>query len=246
MRKKYRQLVKLICLLLFISLGHVYGQASFTTSPASVNNTLTLCSGSQVLFTNTTAGNVNTINWSFQGGNPANANTVGPHVVTFANPGTYVVSLSVNGGAATTMQVIIQNSNPSPNLNLQLDASCGSGFGISSFNNITYFTSCASPFNGDQICLMSNTTSTNANSIHTIYWGDGTNNVYTGSNIPANVLSFQHGYPNAGGAFITYTVQQSNNSCIKSQIYPLYTGANPTAVISPGGVPTLCNPGSVI
>ena len=116
MRKKYRQLVKLLYLLLFISIGHVYGQASFTTSPASVNNTLTLCSGSQVLFTNTTAGNVNTINWIFPGGSPANANTTGPHIVTFANPGTYVVSLSVNGGAATTMQVIIQNSNPSPNV----------------------------------------------------------------------------------------------------------------------------------
>ena len=136
--------------------------ATFTTSPATNNNILSLCAGSQVLFTNTSTG-VNSISWNFQGGNPASSNTLGPHIVTFSNPGTYTVSLSVNSGPATTMQVVIQASNPSPNLNILLDNACGSGFGTSTFNNITYFTSCANPFMGDQLCLYSNTTSTNSN-----------------------------------------------------------------------------------
>jgi gliding motility-associated-like protein len=225
---------------------HGFGQtATFTSSPAANNNVLSLCAGSQVLFTNTSAG-VSSINWNFQGGNPASSNTLGPHIVTFANPGTYTVSLSVNNGPATTMQVVIQASNPSPNLNILLDISCGSGFGTSTFNNVTYFTSCANPFMGDQLCLYSNTTSTNQNSIHTVNWGDGMSNTYTGSNILVGDFNFQHGYASSGTSYITYSVQQNNNSCIKSQILMLYTGANPTATISPGGIPTLCNPGSVV
>ena len=226
--------------------GQVFSQASFTTSPASINNTLTLCSGSQVLFTNTLVG-VNSINWTFEGGSPASSNALGPHIVTFANSGTFTVSLSVNGSALTTMQVVIQASSTSSNLNLLLDNACvsGSGFGSSTFNDVTYFTSCANSFQGDNICLYTTTTLTNNNSIHNIFWGDGTSNVYTGSNIPSNQLAFQHYYQNTGASFITYTLQESNNSCVRSKIYPLYTGANPTAVISPGGVPTLCNPGSV-
>lgn len=231
---------------LFLSFQFLSQNSSFTTSPAANNNTLSLCEGSQVLFTNTSVGTVNTISWTFQGGSPASSNAVGPHIVTFANPGTFTVSLSVNGGAVTTMQVVISASNPTSNLNLLLDNGCGSGFGTSTFNNVTYFTSCSNNFMGDQLCLYTNTSSTNANSIHTIYWGDGTFDVYNGSNIPTNNMSFQHGYPNAGNAYLTYTFQQNNNSCIKSQIYLLYTGANPTATISPGGVPTLCNPGSVV
>jgi len=234
-----------LCFSLLAALHGFSQSATFTTSPAANNNVLSLCAGSQVLFTNTSVG-VNSISWNFQGGNPASSNTLGPHIVTFANPGTYTVSLSVNSGPATTLQVVIQASNPSPNLNILLDNGCGSGFGTSTFNNVTYFTSCASPFMGDQLCLYSNTTSTNPNSIHTVNWGDGTSNTYTGANIPVGDFNFQHGYANAGTSYITYSVQQNNNSCIKSQILLLYTGANPTATISPGGVPTLCNPGSVV
>ena len=239
---------KKLSFLIISILSFYYGvaqTATFSTSPAANNNILSLCAGSQVLFTNTTAG-VSSISWNFQGGNPASSNTLGPHIVTFANPGTYTVSLSVNSGPATTMQVVIQASNPSPNLNVLLDNACGSGFGTSTFNNITYFTSCANPFMGDQLCLYSNTTSTNSNSVHTVNWGDGTSNTYTGTNIPVGNSNFQHGYSNTGTSYITYSVQQNNNSCIQSQILLLYTGANPTATISPGGVPTLCNPGSVV
>ena len=58
--------------------GMLFAQ-SFTSSPAAISNVLTLCTGSQVLFTNTSAG-VSTINWTFQGGSPASSNITGPHI----------------------------------------------------------------------------------------------------------------------------------------------------------------------
>jgi large repetitive protein len=223
---------------------HGFSQsATFTTIPAAVNDTVVLCAGSQILFTNTSA-NVNSIQWTFNGGSPAASNLIGPHLVTFSNPGIYTITLVVNNGVPTTMQVVVQNSNPNPNLNLVLDMNNCPGFSTSTINGVTYLTSCTQgAFNGDYLCLTTNSTNTNANSIHTIYWGDGTSSSYTGINNTnpgfANAVSV------AGGGFVTYTLQQSPNSCLSSQIFPTYAGANPTALISPGGIPVLCNPSSV-
>jgi hypothetical protein len=142
------------------------------------------------------------------------------------------------------MQVIIQASNPSPNLNLNLDLVNCTGFGSSTFNGVTYFTSCTQgSFNGDYLCLTTSSTNTNANSIHTIFWGNGTSNSYTGSN--NTNPGFGNQVSAAGGSFITYTLQQNSNSCVSSQLYPVYAGSNPTALVSPGGIPVLCNPSSV-
>ena len=222
-----------------------FGQntATFTTSPAAVSNTLNLCAGSQVLFTNTTAGAINSISWTFPGGSPSTSNAVGPHIVTFANPGTYTVSLSINSGPATTMQVVIQASNPSSNLGLTLNPACPA-FGTSNFNGVTYFTSCTQgAYNGSYMCFTTSSTNTNANSVHTINWGNGTSNSYTGTN---NVNpGFGTNISSAGSTFITYSLQQNPNSCINSQIYPVYAGSNPTALVTPGGIPVLCNPSSV-
>lgn len=221
-----------------------FGQtATFTTTPPSANNTITICAGSQVLFTNTTA-NVNSILWTFTGGSPASSNLMGPHLVTFSNPGTYTITLVVNNGVPTTMQVVVQNANPNPNLNLVLDMNNCPGFSTSTINGVTYLTSCTQgAFNGDYLCLTTNSTNTNANSIHTIYWGDGTSNSFTGVN--NTNPGFANAVSTAGGGFVTYTLQQTPNSCLASQILPTYAGANPTALISPGGIPVLCNPSSV-
>ncbi|NBX38385.1 MAG: hypothetical protein EBR54_03100, partial [Flavobacteriia bacterium] len=229
---------------LVLAVSALAQNATFTTSPPAANNTLTICAGSQILFTNTTA-NASSIQWTFQGGSPASSNMLGPHIVTFNNPGTYTVTLVVNGGAPTTVQIIVQNTNPNPNLNLAINNACGAGFGTSVINQVTYFTSCTQGvFNGDYLCLTTNSTNTNANSVHTIYWGNGTSNNYTGINNTnpgfANAISV------AGSGFITYTLQQTPNSCLSSQIFPTYAGSNPTALLTPGGVPVLCNPSSIV
>ena len=86
LNKPFTKFAVFLFLIFLSNWGQVFSQASFTTSPASINNTLTLCSGSQVLFTNTLVG-VNSINWTFEGGSPASSNALGPHIVTFANSG---------------------------------------------------------------------------------------------------------------------------------------------------------------
>lgn len=61
-----KRVLSLFIFLLFVKVA-ISQNASFTSSPAANNNVLSLCAGSQVLFTNTTAG-VSSINWTFQGG----------------------------------------------------------------------------------------------------------------------------------------------------------------------------------
>lgn len=123
------KIISTFTVVLLYTLSGIAQTASFSTLPAAVNGVLTNCEDSEVLFSNTTVGGINTINWQFEGGNPGSSNALGPHQVTFNNPGTYTVSLSINGGAPTSLQVVVQNNNPSPNLNLLIDNTNGSGFG---------------------------------------------------------------------------------------------------------------------
>ena len=237
-----KKLLFLIISILSFNYG-VTQTATFTTNPPALNNTITICVGSQLLFSNTTA-NVSSIQWTFTGGNPASSNTLGPHLVTFSNPGTYTITLVVNNGTPTTMQVVVQASNPLPNLGLTINQNCPS-FSTSTFNGVTYFTSCTQgSFNGSYLCLNTNSTNTNANSVHTIYWDNGTSSTYTGAN-SNSPNQFLNNISNAGGTFLTYTLQANPNSCLASQVFPIYAGANPTALITPGGIPVLCNPSSV-
>ena len=200
-----------------------------------------MCAGSQVLFTNTTAGVSNTVVWNFPGGTPATSNSVGPHIVTFPTPGTYMVSLSVNGGPSSTLQVVISVSNPSITPNLMLNNGCGSNFGPSIYNNVSYFTSCSvGAFTGDYLCFNTNSTGTNASSIHSIDWGNGTGSTFQGIN--NSNPGFSAAVPTSGYSYVTYTLQENPNSCMVSKIYPIYAGSIPSANISVIGVPSNCYP----
>ena len=63
--------------------------ASFTS-----NNQI-ICAGQSVQFTNTSAGQPNSFNWTFQGGTPATSTAENP-TVTYATAGVYDVSLTVS------------------------------------------------------------------------------------------------------------------------------------------------------
>lgn len=89
----------------------------FTTVPvltASITASgLTICQGESITFSDSSVGvDINSWNWSFNGGSPASASTQGPHNVVFATSGTYSVTLQVgNAGGQTdseTIQVIVQ------------------------------------------------------------------------------------------------------------------------------------------
>ncbi|PKP17394.1 MAG: hypothetical protein CVU05_15595, partial [Bacteroidetes bacterium HGW-Bacteroidetes-21] len=68
-------------------------QANFTGTPTTVT------AGQSVTFTNTSTGGTPTSwNWTFEGGSPATATGVGPHVITYNTPGTYDVTLVISDG----------------------------------------------------------------------------------------------------------------------------------------------------
>ncbi|MGE0561785.1 MAG: PKD domain-containing protein, partial [Flavobacteriales bacterium] len=79
--------------------------ASFTTSSN------TICIGENITFTdNSTGTNINSWNWTFNGGTPNTANTQGAHTVTFNTAGTFNITLQVtddNGTDDTTMTVTV-------------------------------------------------------------------------------------------------------------------------------------------
>jgi subtilisin family serine protease len=77
----------------------------------------TICAGQTVQFTDQSAPNVTSRTWSFQGGSPATSIAANP-TVTYNNPGTYNVTLSVTNANGTTS--ITQNNlivvNPTPSV----------------------------------------------------------------------------------------------------------------------------------
>ncbi len=85
-------------------------QASFTASSD------TICIGDSITFTdNSTGSNINTWNWTFNGGNPLIANTPGPHTVTFNNAGSFNITLQINypnGSSDTTITIVVDSCNP--------------------------------------------------------------------------------------------------------------------------------------
>ncbi len=70
----------------------------------SANNT-TVCTGADVVFTNTSTGTTGTTTYSWNfgaGASPATANGVGPHTVTYSTGGNKTVSLTITDGASDT------------------------------------------------------------------------------------------------------------------------------------------------
>jgi PKD repeat protein len=102
MMKKYLLLLAFFSVCLAVSAQVLI--PDFTMSATSI------CAGQSVTFTNTSTAistpPINSWNWNFDftsigGASPSTANTVGPHSVTFNNPGTYVIRLTVSNGTLT-------------------------------------------------------------------------------------------------------------------------------------------------
>ena len=87
---------------LVISLAGCGLSANFLAAPATV------CIGSAVTFTNTSTGTSGSTQyeWNFgDGANPATANTIGPHNVTYSTSGSKTVWLKITEGASNTLTV---------------------------------------------------------------------------------------------------------------------------------------------
>ncbi len=234
----------LIIILTLITTSFGYSKsinANFTTTPATINGSVTICRSQSITFTNNSSNtNSGTIyNWSFPGGNITSANAIGPYTISYTNAGNYTATLSIDNNSSYSINIIVLNTTPStPTLQL-ID---GNFWTSTTFNNQNYLTYCSNDANisGGLFSFTTQSTQTNANTQHVLDWGDGTSDTFTGSNLSDTF----HFYATAGTYTLSYTVILEN-ACSSTRIYNLYIGAIPTATISAVGIPTLCNPGSV-
>lgn len=202
--------------------------ASFTTNPADVNGTITICQGQSITYTSTSTGtNQNTdYDWNFQGGNPSSPNNEGPYTVNYSSSGTYTSSLTVNGSTASVNITVLSNSAASLTLNPVLT---NFGFSTSITNGVTSFKYCgtAFPFSGN-VQFLFNLPSYPAGTTTSIAWGDGTT-----SNVNAGTTSVNHTFNGAVTNIYTITMTVTNAAgCVSTVSYPVFLGVPPTIQLS--------------
>jgi hypothetical protein len=146
---------------------------SFTASPTVLNDTIKVCAGQSITYTNTsTVPAGSNYNWVFNGGDSTTQNTAGPHSINYSTPGFYTTLLTV--GNQTDSSVVWVQPGVTGNV-LSINPSI-------SYNNtvnqgVTTFTYCGTstpysanvPFNFQ----VSNSVFP-LNSVLSIDWGDGT------------------------------------------------------------------------
>lgn len=206
---------------------------NFTTNPVAVNNTITICKNQQITYTNSSTGisPTSSYNWSFQGGNPLTATTVGPHTVTYAIAGNYTTTLTV-GSLTHLVNVVVLNTD-GYSASLSLNPIFNSlGFTTIQSNNSTVFRYCGTliPYNSNVqfefvVPLYPATVQ------FTVNWGDGNSNTYTGG-----VTTISHVYNCATqNLFALQITVSTNNSCSSTANYTIFTGLSPTIQIFGNG-----------
>lgn len=137
---------------------------SFSTNPAAVGGTVTVCQGQSITYTNTSSGvGTNpTYAWSFPGGNTTSYSTEGPHTITYNTAGTYTTIFTVNGVSSSVSVVVLNGSTPSFAL--------GPNWGVTTFNNTTYFSRCNITNGNVNFTYSTDSQNTNSNTIHSIDW----------------------------------------------------------------------------
>ena len=226
--------LKALVFLLFMPLlALAQATASFSTSPASNNNTITVCQGSTVLYTNTSTGtNASTnYNWTFQGGNPNNSNQVGPHNITYNNPGNYTTTLNLGNGVTSQVNVTVVANNYTPSLTIPNS----SGFSTTTFNGITIFRRCGNFNSGNFSFTDPAFASYPAGTTFNYIWGDNTPN---GSGNPNPIT---HLYNGQGYYNFTYQVIFPGG-CTFTNNYLVYVGGNPPTISLTGSGSNSCLP----
>jgi gliding motility-associated-like protein len=206
-----------------------FGQApnaSFSSVPASVGGTITLCQGSTITFNNTSNQTVagTTYLWNFGlGATPATANTAGPHTVTYntATAPTTTVTLTVtNPGFPSSLFTRTIDVNALPNAALTL-ASIGGGFGTITQGGQTIFKNCGAI----DSALFSFNAAVNNTVTQVFNWGDGS----TSTNLSMVGSQITHDYP-LGQFTLIHSVTQ--NGCTNTASYIVFNGSAPQVTVS--------------
>ena len=203
---------------------------SFSSNPAAVGGTITICNGQSITYTNTSTG-VNagsTYAWSFAGGNTTASNSAGPHTITYPTAGNYTTILSVDGISTSVNVVVINVTLPALTI-----TNTGTGYSTSIQNGVTVFTRCGFNFGVFQFVDLS-TSSYPSGTTFSVDWGDGT----------AIVTSIgSHNYTTAGLYNLVYTINYSSG-CSVTKNYSVYVGNPPPTVTISGSGGLACNPSS--
>jgi hypothetical protein len=140
MKKKKIHLRLLAPLIFLLSFNSFTQTISFLTVPQSQNDTITICEGNTVTFTdnsqNIPAGA--TYNWSFPGGNPSTATGAGPHTVEYSTDGSFVAELNVDGQLETINVNVSSISSPI----LSITNPVQQGFQTTNYLGQIYFARC--------------------------------------------------------------------------------------------------------
>ena len=226
--------IRLVIAVLFLPFyGKAQVTASFSTSPTANNNTITICQGSNILYTNTSTGTNASTNytWTFQGGNPANSNQVGPHLVTYSNTGTFTTTLNLGNGVTAQKTVVVVANNTIPSLTLNNNAAAG--YSSTTINGVTVFRRCG--FNTGLFNFVDNLVGTfPAGTTYNIIWGDGSPN---GTVAPP----FSHTYSSQGNYNLTYQVTFPGG-CTFTQNYSVFVGNNAPTISLTGSGAASCLP----
>lgn len=227
---------------LFVRTQLLSQTVQFSTNPAPNAGVVVLCTGSTITFTNTSTNITPGAEylWSFPGASPSSANGVGPHTISYASAGNYTATLTVNGQSESVQVNVVDG--PVPVMALV----AGSNFTNGTYNGQPYFLHC----DGSSVSflsLSSNSTGTDANTVHTISWGNGQPDfVFTGTNFlfhPVNMNSSTFYSP--GTYTLTYSID--NGVCISTLSRQVYSGTPPGGTIqNVNQVQSFCIPGNVL
>jgi len=204
---------------------------SFTSNPAVVNDTIKICAGQSITYTNTSTGVITgqIYNWVFSGGSSTSYSTIGPHTVSYPTSGTYTASLTV--GPSSSSHVVLVQPGVTGNI---LSINQNINFNSTNSQGITTFLYCgtAIPYSASvPFTFQINNSVFPSGATLNIDWGDGSTQVVT-----SGASSVPHTYSGSitNLHILTLTITTSLG-CIFTQTYHVFQGVAPTINLSGNG-----------
>ena len=196
-------------------------QVTVNAQPVANFTFTTVCQGTATQFTSNSTGQIQSYTWNFGDGQTGSGQNVSH---TYAQPGTYTVTLTVQGAGGCssdkTQQVTV---NASPTADFTFTTVCK--------GNPTQFTSTSTVPQGQQI--------------QTYSWNFGDGQTGSGQTV-------SHTYAEAGNYTVTHSVSTAHGSCTDQKVQSVPVNAQPVPTITSnppvvgyGGTATLtANPGA--
>lgn len=228
----------ILFLAIFFVIQTAFGQ--ITTVPASSGGTVAICQNGSVIFSSTDTPPAGaSISWSFPGGVPSSANTIGPHPVAYATPGTYTATLTING-VSSSVNVNVAANTTVPPLNIAnnlLQFGYGQTPVATDQPDFYYCGNLLGAYNGNVSFQFTLSSAYPANHQIIVNWGDGTSSTFAG-----NTTTFNKTYNcSVQTEFVMSFSVVGPNGCVAAASYDIFSGIAPQISVS-GNASTHCMP----